>query len=242
MNTGQQLLWADSAHQWKIARLYLASVFTSRVPCLSLDQQRQWQNGKQNSLSVSDKWRWCNVKRAEISHYSTTKHIHTKTSRTGHHFVSTANENGDSSRVVTALNHQHPVLRSTKAEFTNNASMTKLISCQLAEPRHNPTSSCYSNQLQQQSLPLLNKYKNIHPTKRQFCYCTTTKISFQHVKTALKTVSIYSSWTHYYAREGLQTTCMVQPLCGTQDSSVSISHWCEINKVTWYYWKILVLV
>ena len=48
-----------------------------------------------------------------------------------HHFVSSSDEDGDSSRVLTLLNHQHVVLGRTKTQLSHDSSSPQLLGGQL---------------------------------------------------------------------------------------------------------------
>lgn len=65
-----------------------------------------------------------------------------------HHFVASANENGNGSGVFTLLDNQHTIFCGTKGDFLHQTSQAKLLWRQLTEPWYNPTSRSYSNQLQ----------------------------------------------------------------------------------------------
>ena len=65
-----------------------------------------------------------------------------------HHPVGAADEDGDGPTVLAVLYHQHAVLGRPKRDLTHDASVTKFVCSELAEPRHDTTPGCYGDQLE----------------------------------------------------------------------------------------------
>lgn len=63
------------------------------------------------------------------------------------HLVATADENGDSFRVGTPLNHHHAVFGGAERQFTNATSMPQLCRGEILEARNNAAFGGDGNQL-----------------------------------------------------------------------------------------------
>ena len=64
-----------------------------------------------------------------------------------HHFVSSSDEYGNSSGVLTFFNHQHPLFCCSENKFSYAACFTQLFCCEFFKSGYNTSSSCNGNQL-----------------------------------------------------------------------------------------------
>ena len=97
-----------------------------------------------------------------------------------YHFVATANENGNSSRVGAFFDDQHVIFRRAEWQFSNNASMSEFVVWQLLEPRDDATACCNSNELQ--GPETREQVKSMKHTQETF---QTAKIATQGMGTNL---------------------------------------------------------